>query len=79
MREIVEFEHAVQISVYHAPALQFLQTRLDMLFCKFCRRHEFPLLRTYAWEARFRHQFSSILKGCQALALDFLVFLVENF
>jgi hypothetical protein len=48
MREIVEFEHAVQISVYHAPALQFLQTRLDMLFCKFCRRHEFPLLRTYA-------------------------------
>jgi hypothetical protein len=40
MREILEFEHAVQISVHYAPAAQIPQLTRDLLFRKLCQCHE---------------------------------------
>src|ERR1700730_4216046 len=40
VREILEFKHAVQVSVQHAPAAKFPQLLRNLLFRQFYRGHE---------------------------------------
>src|SRR5580693_2304222 len=51
--EILEFEHAVQVSVQHAPSAEIPQLCCNFLLRKSCRCHE-GLPRFVEWALSFR-------------------------